>query len=353
MKQRHIRAEKIGTSPGSLVYTGRHRNQSMEINLIEYDKASYCERVITNIEECLACEPPQAIRWWEIKGLYQEVIIEKIGQHFGIHPLVLEDILNVHERPKAEDFENYIFIVLKALIWDEEKKEVEQQQISFILGKNFVISFQEKNNTIFEPIKQRIKIPQSRIRSMGADYLLYALMDIIIDHYFVVLENIGEITENLEDKLLVRPDKGTLRQIQHLKRKLILLRKSIWPLKEAISFIEKSESELVTRETALYFRDVYDHTVQIIDLIETFNDQLTGMLDIYLSSLSNKMNEIMTLLTIIATIFIPLTLITGIYGMNFRYMPELNWKWGYPTVLIIMLVIGLGMLFYFKKKRWI
>jgi magnesium transporter len=252
-----------------------------------------------------------------------------------------------------EDFGDYIFAVLKMLQYNEEDKETQVEQISLILGSNWVISFQENAGDLFDPIRERLRTDKGRIRKMGADYLVYALIDAVVDNYFVVLERIGERIEEIEEEIVTNPSPVTLQAIHNLKRQVILLRKSVWPLREAISRLERWESKLIKRSTDIFLRDVYDHTIQVIDAVETYRDMLSGMLDIYMSSVSNRMNEVMKVLTIIATIFIPLTLVAGIYGMNFRYMPELEWVWSYPFVLLIMLAVGIVMLIYFRRRKWL
>lgn len=265
----------------------------------------------------------------------------------------MEDIANTGQRPKIEDFVDYIFVVLKMLDYDEKESEITVEQLSLILGPSWAISFQENVGDVFDPIRERIRGDQGRIRKMGSDYLVYALIDAVVDNYFIALERIGEKIEDIEDELVANPVPETLRAIHNLKRQMIVLRKSVWPLREVISRLERWESKLISKSTDIYLRDVYDHTIQVIDAIETYRDMLSGMLDIYLSSVSNRMNEVMKVLTIIATIFIPLTLVAGIYGMNFNYMPELKLSWGYPLVLSIMLAIGIVMLLYFRKKKWL
>jgi len=252
-----------------------------------------------------------------------------------------------------EDFVDYLFVVLKMLHYDEKEKAVRAEQVSLILGSNYVISFQETEGDVFDPIRERIRMERGRIRKMGADYLAYSLIDEIVDNYFLILEKLGEKIEDMEDALVTNPTPETLQAIHGLKREMIFLRKSVWPLREVISRLERWESPLIDKSIAIYLRDVYDHTIQVIDAIETFRDMLSGMLDIYLSSISNRMNEIMKVLTMIATIFIPLTLIAGIYGMNFKYMPELESPWGYPMIYLVMLVIGIIMVIYFRRKRWL
>jgi magnesium transporter len=293
------------------------------------------------------------VTWINIDGIHQVEIIEKIGTYFGIHSLILEDIMNTGQRPKMEDFEDYIFVVVKMIYYDEKDNEIKAEQVSLLLGSNFVISFQEKEGDVFDPIRERIRKAKGRITKMKADYLAYALVDTIVDHYFMVLEKLGEKIEGMEEELVTNPTPETLQTIHTLKRELIFLRKSVWPLREVISVLERGESSLIDESTGIYLRDVYDHTIQVIDTIETFRDMVSGMLDIYLSSISNRMNEVMKVLTIMATIFIPLTFIAGVYGMNFKYIPELEWHWGYPVILFVMVAIGILMVIYFRRKKWL
>jgi magnesium transporter len=308
---------------------------------------------VETIEECFPFRDTPTVTWINIDGLHEVGIIEKIGKHFSIHPLILEDILHTGQRPKMEDFEDYIFLVVKMFYYDEKDDEIKMEQVSLLLGSNFVISFQEREGDIFDPIRERIRNHKGRIRMMKADYLGYALLDTIVDNYFIILEKIGEDIENIEEELVTRPTPETLQTIHNLKRELIVLRKSIWPLREVVNSLERGESPLINEATGVYLRDVYDHTIQVIDTIETFRDMVSGMLDIYLSSISNKMNEVMKVLTIIATIFIPLTFVAGIYGMNFEFMPELKWHWGYFAALLVMVAVAVIMVFYFRRKRWL
>jgi magnesium transporter len=266
---------------------------------------------------------------------------------------VQEDILNTTQRPKFDDYGDYLYAVVKMLRWDAEREEAEIEQVSLVLGKNFVFSFQEREGDVFDPIRHRIRNAKGRIRKMSADYLAYCLIDAIVDGYFVILEHLGDRIEAVEANLVSNPTPQTLREIHALKRESLLLRRSIWPLREVVSGLERTESQLVADATHVYLRDVYDHSVQVIDTMETFRDMLTGMLDTYLSSLSNRMNEVMKVLTIIATIFIPLTFIAGIYGMNFRHMPELQWRWGYAAALVAMAIVAVGMLLHFRRRKWL
>ena len=347
------RSKKIGLPPGTPIHVGEKKIDRVRIKIIDYDEAQFQEKEAKTVEECFPFKDKPTVTWINIDGIHQVDIIEKIGNHFNIHPLVLEDIVNTGQRPKMEDFVNYIFVILKMLYYDEKINETKAEQISLILGSNFVISFQENEGDVFDPIRERIRSDRGRIRKMGADYLAYALIDTIVDNYFIILEKLGEKIEDIEDELVTNPALETLQAIHSLKREMIFLRKSVWPLREVISRLERWESPLINKSLDIYLRDVYDHTIQVIDSIETFRDMLSGLLDIYLSSVSNRMNEIMKVLTIIATIAIPLTVITGIYGMNFQFMPELQWQWSYPLVLLAMLTLGILMIRYFRRKKWI
>lgn len=347
------RSIKTGLPPGSLIHIGEKKAESVRISILDYDENQFQEKEAKTIEECFPFKDKPTTTWINIDGLHQVDIIEKIGKKFDFHPLLLEDILNTEQRPKIEDFETHIYIVLKMLYYDEKTNEITSEQISIIFGHNFVISFQEKEGDIFDPIRERIRTGKGRIRKMGADYLAYSLMDGIVDSYFIILEKLGENIEDVEETMITDPKPETLRGIHSLKRKMISLRKSVWPLREVLSALERSDSSLIREPTRIYLKDVYDHTIQVIDTVETYRDVLSGMLDVYLSSISNKMNEIMKVLTIIATIFIPLTFIAGVYGMNFEFMPELGWRWGYPAIWVVMISVGILMLVYFRKKKWI
>jgi magnesium transporter len=353
------RSQTLGLPPGSLVHVGKKRTESIRITLFDYDTKHLEGKKVDNIKDCFSYRDTDTISWINIDGVHNPTQIEQIGTYFRIHPLVLEDIMNTGQRPKMESFDNYLYLVLKMLYQDEKSKEIQSEQVSIILTKNVVISFQEKPGDIFEGIRERIRHGKGRIRSMGADYLAYTLIDAIVDHYFTILESFGETIEDTEELLMEQPTPETLQQIHQLKSDMVFLRKSIWPLRELINGFLREESSLITNEITIYLRDVYDHTIQVMDTIESYRDIISGMLDMYMSSVSNKMNEVMKVLTIFASIFIPLTFIAGIYGMNFNptvspfNMPELNWALGYPFALIIMLLMASIMLFYFKRKKWL
>ena len=347
------RQEKVGLSPGTLVHIGERKTDRTGITIVDYDEVQFQEQEVNTVEECFPFKDTPTVTWINIDGLHDVDIIERLGIHFNIHPLILEDIVNTGQHPKMEDFEDYIFIVIKMLSFDKEGNEINAEQVSVLLGSNFVISFQERPGDVFDPIRERIRKGKCRIRKMGADYLAYALLDSVVDHYFTILESVSDRIESLEEDLVTNPVPATMQSIHHLKREMIFFRRSVWPLREVISVLKRGGSDLIKESTGIFLRDVYDHTIQVMDTIETFRDMVSGMLDVYLSSISNKMNEVMKVLTIIATIFIPLTFIAGVYGMNFKYMPELELHWAYPAALTAMATVGVVMVIYFKRKKWI
>ena len=332
---------------------GEKRYKPVKVSVINYNAIDFQEKEVSNVEEAYSLKDKSSVTWLNIDGVHKPEIIEQVGTHFGIHPLVLEDIANTGQRPKIDDFDEYIFVVLRMLRFDEKENETKTEQVSIVLGRDFVISFQELEGDVFDAIRERLRNNKGRIRKIGADYLAYTLIDAIVDNYFIILEKLGETIEDIEDKLVTNTSTETLRTIHDLKREMVFLRKSVWPLREVISRMERSESPLINKSTHIYLRDVYDHTIQVMDSVETFREMLSGMLDIYLSSVSNRMNEVMKVLTVIATIFIPLTFLAGIYGMNFRHMPELELPWSYPAILTLMFTVAILMVVYFRRKKWI
>jgi magnesium transporter len=346
-------SKKAGLPPGSLVHIGEKKSEKARIRLIDYSEDHFEERDLSDIEESFSYRDKDSVTWINVDGIHQVEIVESIGRHYELHPLVLEDILNTDQRPKMEDYEEYLFLILKMITYDEAQKLLHMEQVSVIVGPRFVISFQESEGDVFESVRERLRKGKGRIRKQGPDYLAYALMDAVVDNYFLVLEKIGEDIEELEEEVIGKAVPETVESIHNLKRELLFLRKSVWPLREAVASLEKGESSLIQERTTVYLRDVYDHTIQVIDTIETYRDMVSGMMDVYLSSLSNRMNEVMKVLTIIATLFIPLTFIAGIYGMNFKYMPELEWHDGYFVVWAVMIAVAVSMLFYFRKKKWL
>lgn len=345
--------KKPGLTPGSLVYTGEQKVERTRIRIMQYDSEEFEETELDSIEDALLYLDNNRITWLNIDGLHEIEIIEKIGQKCEFHPLALEDILSTAQPPKMDDFETYLIIILKMLSCDDKDNSLNIEQLSLILGSNYVITFQERPGDYFDPIRDRIRRGRGRIRRMGPDYLAYALVDVMVDHYFHILDQFGEKIEVLEEDMIVNPEPSTLQEIHRLKKDVIYLRKSVWPLREIILKLVRGEIDLVKENTIIYLRDVYDHTIQVMETIETFRDLLAGLQDLYLSSVSNKMNEVMKVLTIIATIFIPITFVAGIYGMNFKNMPELEWGWGYPFAWFLILCISLIMVVYFKTKKWL
>jgi magnesium transporter len=346
-------AHAPGTSPGTLVPAPEKKSAKSRITLIAYDQDHYLKKEIESIEEALPLKDSPSVTWINIDGLHDIALIESIGRQFGIHPLTQEDIVNLGQRPKAEDFDDYIYIVFKMLSYRDGTDQIESEQVSLILGSNFLISFQEVPGDVMAPVRERIEKGKGRIRKAGCGYLAYALIDSVVDHYFLVLEAFGEKIEALEAELLSDPTPNSLQHLYAMKRDVIFFRKQVWPIREMLNRIVKEESPLIDKSVDVFISDVYDHTIQIIDTIESFRDLMAGLLDIYLSTISNRMNAIMKMLTIMATIFIPLTFIAGIYGMNFDYMPELKWHWAYPALWAIFISIFVGMLAWFKHKKWL
>ncbi len=344
---------KRGQPPGTPVYVGAPKVGPVRVTVIDYGPDRCEQREIGEPTECFGYRDTETVTWINVDGVHDAALVQALGEHFGLHPLVQEDILNTEQRPKAEDFGDRLCVFVKMLQWNEGADEIEPESVSLVLGPRFVISFQERAGDVFETVRDRIRENKGRIRRMGAGYLAYSLLDAIADGYFVALERRAESIEQIEDDLVGRVDPALLGRIHRLRREGLMVRRAVWPARELVSVLERSESPLISTEVQPYLRDLYDHTVQVIDTAETFREMLSGMLDTYLSSQSNRMNEVMKVLTIIATIFIPLTFIAGIYGMNFQHMPELHRSWAYPAVLLVMLCVGLVMLAWFRRKRWL
>ncbi|MEQ9619060.1 MAG: magnesium/cobalt transporter CorA [Deltaproteobacteria bacterium] len=344
---------KRGLQPGALIHVGEKKIDKVRIRVIDFDRNTLEEKEFESIEECLAYRDKSTVSWINIDGLHDTELIKKLGKHFGIHRLVLEDVLNTDIRPGIDDYENYIYIVLKMLYIEPGRNHITAEQVSFVLTKGTVISFQERVGDTFEPVRNRLRNSVGRIRRVGADYLTYALVDAVVDNYFIVLEEIGESIEALEDELMNNPSQETLKKIYGLKREMVLLRKYILPLREMVLNLHSSESPLIDPSTKIYIKDLYSHTIQIADTLESYRDMTSEMLNTYLTITSNKMNEVMKILTIMASIFIPLTFIAGIYGMNFENMPELHYAWGYPLAISMMAIVAVVMIMYFKRKKWL
>ena len=353
-RTRRRTSKKAALSPGTLIHVGEKRTESAKISVVDYTEAACEFREPKTLDEVFPLRDSPTVSWINIDGIHQTDLIENIGKHFSLHPLVLEDIVNTAQRPKVEDYDTSLFFVLKMLSFDPSTAQIHVEQLSLVLGKGFLLSFQEKEGDVFNPIRERIRNAKGHHRRSGADYLAYSLVDAVVDNYFVMLETMGDSIEDLEEELVSNPDPEILKKIHRLKRNMIVLRKSIWPLREVISSLQRTGSKLILESTGIYLRDVYDHTIQVLDTVESFRDIVSGMLDTYLTGISNKMNEVMKVLTIIATIFIPITFIAGVYGMNFHHMPELEWQWLYPEgfwVLITFIVVA--MVVFFRKKKWL
>jgi magnesium transporter len=344
---------KVGLSPGTLVKTDQTYSVPSKVTVITYNQATISEKANVPIADALLPANDAVVTWIHVDGIQGTSTIEAIGKHFNLHPLVLEDVVTSGQRPKLEDYGDYLFITINMLSMDEQSREVRSDELSLLFGSNFVLTLHDTAKDIFEPVRERLRKAGGRLRTYGADYLAYALLDTVVDNYFVVFERLGEHFEELQDNVVIDPSPETLSAIQHFKNELLILRKSVWPVRDIMSGMQRNESKLVTRTTELYLRDVHDHAMQMMDTIETFRDMLSGMLDIYLSSTSNRLNAVMKVLTIIATIFIPLTFLAGVYGMNFKYMPELEWRWGYPLLWVIMISVSVGMMVWFRRKKWL
>jgi magnesium transporter len=352
MKLFHSRTKAAGLAPGTAVYVGRPRTGTVAISAFDFDADKVSERAAVPVEECRPLRDSLTTTWLNVDGVHDVGTVERLGECFGIHPLVIEDIVHTGQRPKVEDHGEYIYLVVRMLRRDE-RGELVSEQVSLLLGPHWVLSFQEEPGDVFEPVRNRIRTGSGRVRKSGPDYLAYALLDAVVDHYFAVFEPYAERIEAVEQQLSRNPDPKLLESIHRIKRELIGVRRAVWPLREALSGLVRAESALIHKQTGVFLRDVYDHTVQVIDTVESFRDTVSGLLDLYMSSVSNRMNEVMKVLTIIATIFIPLTFIAGIYGMNFRYIPELGWRWGYFGALGLMAAVAVVMVIYFKRKRWL
>ena len=347
------RTKKAGLPSGTLVYTGEKRDEQVKIHVINFDEVNFQESELDSIDACIPYKDKPGVTWINVDGVHNVPLLEKLGDCFGLHRLVMEDIASTDQRPKTEDYTDYLYIVLKMLSAGKNG-EIVTEQLSLVLGTNFVLSFQEGiEGDVFPLIRERLRGGKGRVRKMGADYLAYSLLDAVVDNYFVILEKFGDKIESIETELIGNPRQQTVQRIYQLKREMIFLHNAVWPLREVVSNINKHESPLIKEATAPYLRDVYDHVVHIIDSVDIYREMLSSMLDMYLSSVSNRLNEVMKVLTAISLIFMPLTFIVGVYGMNFKYMPELEWRYGYFITLLAMLGIGVVMLLYFKRKKWL
>ncbi len=340
----------VGAPPGTIIYTGEEKTDRIKITLIEYNEAEFFEKEFFDLSECVDHVKPNLVKWINVDGIHKTEMIEQIGKLYNIHPLTLDDVVNVDQRPKFEEFDTYVVAIMKMIGYNTD---ITSEQLSIVLMENTVISFQEPHGgDAFDIIRNRLRQAKGRIRKCGADYLAYALMDAVTDCYFHAIEKIGDIVEDIEVEVIKSSNKESLLQLYKLKRDMIYLRKQVWPMRDMISNMIRSETKLINPTTDIYLRDLQDHVTRIIDTVETYRDLLSGIMDVYLSTNSNKMNEVMKVLTIMSTIFIPVTFVVGVYGMNFKYMPEINSPYGYWSVWAVMILMMGGLLIYFKKKKW-
>ncbi len=343
-------AKEVGAPPGTLVHVGERKTDRTRIRVLDYDEEGYREEEVETPADCAPFAEHATVTWVDVEGLHEVERLRELGDVFGLHPLVLEDVLDTGQRPKMEDYDGYVYIVARVFTYADG---LEAEQVGIIILPHMVITFREGGHDVFEPVRARIRGAKGRMRSLGVDFLAYALLDAVVDSYFTVLEAMGDKIEEVEEELLRDPSQSNLHGIHALKREAAVLRKSVWPLRDVMNGLMSRGAEWLAPSNAFYIRDLYDHTIGVAETIETYRDLLAGMLDIYLSSVSNRMNEVMKVLTVIATVFIPLTFLAGVYGMNFKFMPELQSPWGYPAVWAVMLAAAGAMLHYFWRKKWL
>jgi magnesium transporter len=348
-----ISKKRPGSAPGTLVFVGEQQMEEVIVDLIYYDQGKLVEERVSSIEDAFPYLDTEEVTWINIWGIHDVELVRELGERVGLHPLLMEDILNTTKRPKYEEFDDHIFLTMKMLTFDQEAHHTRMEHVSIVLGRNYVLSFQEREGDVFEPVRERIRAGKGRIRKRGTDYLAYALMDVIVDNYFLTLEAMGEEVTVVEEELMVEASPDVMRDIHNLKRETILIRRAIGPLREVVSALERGESELIEERNVIFIRNLHDHTVQVADTVDTYRDVVSSLMDLHLSLVSNRMNEVMKVLTIIATIFIPLTFIAGIYGMNFENMPELGWHYAYFAVWVVIIIVGISMVLYFRRLRWL
>jgi magnesium transporter len=345
--------KKPGTAPGTLVHSGEQMVERPVITYMDYDAEELHEAQVSDVAGCVPMKDSPTVSWIDVDGLHDVELVRRLGEEFGWHPLMLEDIVSVGQRPKLEEYDGALYIVIQMLRWNTTTQQADQEQLSLVLGDRYVFTFQERVGDVFDSVRERLRTSRGRIRARGPDYLTYALIDAVVDNYFVVLEGIGQLTEGLEEEVIVDPRERTIQRLHALKRELLSIRRAVWPLRDLMSSLVRDELERFTDETQVYLRDVHDHAVHVLDTVEALRDVVSGMMDLYLSTVSFRTNEIMKVLTVMASIFIPLTFFAGVYGMNFQHMPELHLWWAYPTLLVLMLVLAGSMVAFFKRKGWL
>lgn len=339
------------------MHVGETHESECKVSIVQYNTSTLIRQEVSSIAELKQLKSTGLITWVHVNGLSDIHIVESIGQELNIHPLVLEDILSTHQRPKLEEYEDFLYLVIKGIslisLNPEKNFSLQYEQISILLLADYVVTFKEKADATFDPIYIHLQNRNGRLRQFGSDYLAYVILDTIVDEYFVVEDNLDEIIDPLEDNILFNSNKEMLQTVQQIRRGLISMKRNISPLRELLATIQRIDTPLLQERTLRYYGDVYDHVLRVNDSLESYRERISAMHDIYLSSINNKLNETMKILTIFASIFIPLTFIAGIYGMNFEYMPELKWRWAYPALWVVFVVIGVGLLLFFKRKRWI
>jgi len=343
----------VGLPPGSLVYDREKRVDKVAISVMDYGPGACTVRRPATVEETFPLRDSPTVSWIDIEGLHDTALLNKFGAHFGLHPLVLEDILNTHQRAKLEEYDEYLFLVVRMLASGGEGGHLHSEQVSIILGKQFVATLQEIPGDVFDPVRKRIELGAGRSRRMGSDYLVYALIDSIVDGYFVLLEKLADRIEAVENNISNSPKPGDLAEVHQLRREIVYLRRNIWPLRDVVAGLDRTESELVHEETRVYLRDLHDHVVQVVESLENFRDVVASLQDLYVSALGQRTNEVIRVLTVISTIFVPLTFLAGVYGMNFRHLPELEWRWGYAGFWIVSVVVVIGLLGFLRRRGWI
>ncbi|MDX1603446.1 MAG: magnesium/cobalt transporter CorA [Salinimicrobium sediminis] len=353
LSKRPKSTKALHQAPGTVTYVGSKEQVETTLEVIDYNADNFERFTSKTPEDAFKFEAEDRTTWINIDGLSNTAEIEKVGKYYELHPLIIEDIVNTNQRPKIDEYGDYFFIVAKMLYYRKDGR-LENEHISIVLGKNYVLTFQEAGGDVFDGVRERLSNAKGRIRSRGADYLVFALLDAIVDNYFVVVEEMSDKIESLEERLFnAQPNDDITLEIQELKRTMLRIRRAVNPLREVVSRLEKVDHELVQEQTINYIRDLYDHMIQVSENIEIYREMTWGLMDMYMTTISNKMNEVMKVLTIMASIFIPLTFLAGLYGMNFEYMPELEYRFSYPILLGVMFLMLLGMLFYFKRKHWL
>lgn len=347
------RQTKVGLSPGTLIHVGERRSETVAIGGTRFAPGGPLEQRDLGVEDVRAFLAPGGVTWLDVNGVHDLDLVRRIGADFGLHPLLLEDLVNTTQRPKGEDYGDHYFLVLRMILENPATQAIEMEQVSIVLGPGWVITFQEREDDTFDPVRKRLTLPESRVRHGGADYLMYALVDTVVDNYLQVVEGLGNRIQEIEPEIIVNPDEETLAELYAIKRALVTLRRFVGPARDAVAQLRRADTTLVQQGTRLFWRDVEDHLTRVVETIDLYREMLQGMVDAYLSALSNRMNDVMRVLTVIATIFIPLTFLVGVYGMNFQYMPELAWPWAYPAMWAVMVAVGAGLLIFFRRRDWL